>query len=177
MPETTQQSWDASYKSRVSEKKLPEQFLLKQILQPIEACTSLSQFVKLSFIIFFLGSRIFFSHDTTYGFLLPLDFIWHLSTLHKTAISLNNLFSHLQGYFQFCNGNSSLRNKAYHKYRLFNHFLSCLVDKSYADLEKGCIQKGYSYCLNILITPSVITKPHHMPEILILYYHFHTKKT
>lgn len=35
---------------------------------------------------------------------------------------------------------------------------------------------GYSYCLNMLISPSVITKPHHMSQILILYYHFHTKK-
>lgn len=82
----TQQSFVAYCKSCISEEKPPGQFLLKRHLQPIEACTSTSPFVTLPFIIFFLARRSFSFHDTTYGFLLLLDFIWQFCPLSRQQL-------------------------------------------------------------------------------------------
>lgn len=109
----------------MSEEKLPGQVILTSNLQPYEACTFTSSFVTSSLIIVFHARRSFSSGHTAYGFpFIPGFYLVIPSTLQTTAKILNNVPSHLQGYSLFCTGNTSLRNKAYCKYRLFNHILS-----------------------------------------------------
>lgn len=135
-----QQSWVAYCKNHMSEEKLPAQVLLTSNLQSYEACTFTPSFVTLPLITVFHVRRSFSYWHAVYVFLFtPGFYLVILFTLQTTAKMLNNVPSHLQSYSLFCTGNSSLRNKAYRKYRLFNHILSWPIDKSYWALEKACI--------------------------------------
>lgn len=100
-----------------------------EIVSPLKPIYPTSWLVKLPFIVLFLA-RKFSSYRTiwrspfTPGFYLVI-----LPTFQTKAKILNNNFS-LQGHSYFCTGNGSLRNKAFHKYRLCNYFITWLTDKS-----------------------------------------------